>query len=291
LGASVMPPPPLVKTGSAAKDLLGPLENPLAAAFDKSWQASNRSLWKERYMQHQYCLGRRDELSSHRLAQLTRDELYDFVSVASLLDDDKKVIEVCNEILAREPENTSARVNMLGYRLTTQNDESALLKLQEIMRTSTRHTPIICRFALRYFHKQERLDEAKVWQFQLDEWEYREAAANEERKMIYATDVFQPHHVNAEYVAKIRNHFRQHKVVGRIYLARKQVMYLKEQPMIVVGVTRNPWTLNVKAANAELRRLCKEAPFNPPFHIFMLNGMPGLERKLKQVPEALIYKK
>ncbi len=290
LGESLAPPPPLPNAGSAAAELLGPLERQLSIAFDKNWQASNRSVWREKYTQHQYCLGRREQLSSRPIGHLNRDELYDYVSIASLLDDDKTVIAVCNEILAREPENTSARVNMLGYRLTTQHDASALIKMQDIMRTQPRHTPVICRFALRYFHQQERLDEAKVWQFQLDEWTYREAAAAEERRMIYATDTFMPHHVSAEYVAKIKNYFRQHKVVGRIYLVRKQVTYLKEQPMIVVGVTRNRWVLNVKAANAELRKLCKDAPFQSPFHIFMLNGMPGVERRLAHVPEALIYK-
>ncbi|TAL33762.1 MAG: hypothetical protein EPN97_08995 [Alphaproteobacteria bacterium] len=289
LGASVAAPPALA--GSASTQLLGPLEIQLAVAFDKHWQAQNRSLWQERHMQHQYCQKRRDELSGRRIGHLSRDELYDLVSVASLLDDDKKVIEACNEILAREPENMSARVNMLGYRLTTQNDEAALLKLEDILRTHTVLTPVICRFALRYFHAQERLAEAKVWQFRLDEWNYRKAAADEERRMIYPADSFSPHYVSAEYVAKIKNYFRQYKVVGSVLMVRKEVIYLKEQPMIVVGVTRNPWIFSIRAANEALRLICQKAPFGPPIHIFVLNGLPGLQRKMATIREAVIYKR
>ncbi|MEZ0225018.1 MAG: M48 family metallopeptidase [Alphaproteobacteria bacterium] len=289
LGTGVAAPPLL--SGSAAAQLLGPLEGHLCIAFDRNWQAQNRSLWQERYMQHQYCLKRRDELCERRIGHLSRDELYDLVSVASLLDDDKKVIEACNEILAREPDNMSARVNMLGYRLTTQSDEAALLKIEDILRTHTVHTPVICRFALRYFHAQERLAEAKVWQFRLDEWNYRKQAADEERQMIFAADKFSPHYVSAEYVAKIKNYFRQYKVVGRVYMVRKEVTYLKEQPMIVVGVMRSPWTFNIRAANEELRTICQKAPFGPPMHIFVLNGLPGLRRKIAHIAEALIYKK
>lgn len=289
LGAGVTAPPPL--SGSAATQLLGPLEGHLAVAFDRNWQVQNRSLWQERYMQHQYCLKRREELTGRSIGHLSRDELYDLVSVASLLDDDKKVIEACNEILAREPDNMSARVNMLGYRLTAQNDEAALLKLEDILRTHTVHTPVICRFALRYFHAQERLGEAKVWQFRLDEWNYRKQAADEERRMIYPSDKFSQHYVSSEYVAKIKNYFRQYKVVGRVYLVRKEVTYLKEQPMIVVGVARNPWIFSIRAANEELRLICQKAPFGPPIQIFVLNGLPGLVRKIANVKEALIYKR
>ena len=288
LGANVVPPR---LSGGAATELLGVLEKHLSAAFDKSWQVQNRSVWRERYMQHQYCLKRRDELTTRPIGHLNRDELYDLVSVAGLLEDDKLVIAACNEILEREPDNMSARVNMLGYRLTTQNDEAALLKLEDILRLHPRHTPNICRFALRYFHKQGRLSEAKVWQFRLDEWEYRRQAADEERKLIYPTDTFTPHYVTAEYVAKIRNYFRQHKVVGRIYLVRKEVTYLKEQPMIVAGITRNPWLLNRRAANAELRRLAADFPFKGQVHVFILSGLPGLERKISKVKDALIYKR
>ena len=289
LGATLAAPPPL--SGSAAAALLGVLETHLSAAFDKSWQVQNRSVWRERYMQHQYCLRRRGELTERPIGQLSRDELYDLVSVAGLLDDDKMVIKACNEILEREPENMSARVNMLGYRLTTQNDESAILKMEDILRTHPRHTAVICRFALRFFHKQERLGEAKVWQFRLDEWEYRRQAADEERQQIYLTDTFTPHYVTAEYVAKIRNYFRQHKVVGRIYLVRKQVTYLKEEPMIVAGIVRNPWVLNRRAANEELRRLCADFPFKSQVHVFVLNRLPGLEGKISKVADALIYKR
>lgn len=277
---------------SAATRLLGaPLEAQLAAAFDRAWQEHNRDAWKKR---HQECLSASrtlDILQSRKISSLTRDELSQMISAAHTLQDDRKIMAACQEIMAREPDNMAASVNLLGLRLINDNDESALLKMDDLVRLHPEHMPTACRYALRYLKAQERDEEAKVYQFRLDEWQYNHQAAEEERKLIFPTDVFTPHNIMPEYVKKLTSLLRLHSVIGKAWMVRKDVDYMKDKPLFVIGLQPALFRRFSRRQNTipELKRAVAQSNLPPYFEFFWVGEVKGLKKRLKKVANSRIY--
>ncbi|MCE9508149.1 MAG: M48 family metalloprotease [Alphaproteobacteria bacterium] len=291
LHESIHAPEPL--TLSAAAKFLGErFEVQLAALFDRAWREHNRAAWKARYKEYQSALATLDALKNRKPSGMARDELSQLIAAAQVLQDDKRILSACQEILKREPDNTGAKAYMLGLRLVLDNDESALLKLDDLVRVHPEHMPTACRFALRYLNGQERKEEAKVYQFRLDEWGYQNRAAEEERRMIYDSDVFLPHNVTPEYVRKLAAILKKHPEIGSAWMARKQVHYLKENPVFVVGLTPNIWSLkNRKTTIRQIKRALELVHFPPYFQFFWIGEVKGLELRLKKTGSAAIYKR
>ncbi|MEZ0260065.1 MAG: M48 family metalloprotease [Alphaproteobacteria bacterium] len=290
LGQELSLPPPLGSSGAAR--LLGPLENALVAMFDKAWAEWNRSEWRKRFAEYQMSARKCEALQARGVARLNRDELYELVSAASVLEDDQLVMAACKEIIAREPQNAAAYVNLLGLRLVADNDESALYKMEDLLRDKPFYTDTACRFVLRYLYKHNRTEEAKVWRFRLDEWNYHQEAAREERSLIFASDDFAPPNIQHEFIRKIRDHFSPHKCVGRVYMAIKRVKYLPEQVMVVVGVMPNRWQFrSARKRDEELARVIASSPLKGQFHYFLIDKVAGLETRLKKIEGALVFKR
>jgi Zn-dependent protease with chaperone function len=284
-------PEPL--TLSAAGKFLGErLEMQLAALFDRAWREHNRAAWKAKHKEYQSALATLEALKNRRPSGMARDELSQLIAAAQILQDDKKILGACQEILKREPDNTGAQAYMLGLRLVLDDNESALLKLDDLVRLHPEHMPTACRFALRYLNGQERKEEARVYQFRLDEWSYQSRAAEEERRMIYASDIFLPHNVTHEYIRKLAGILKKHPEIGSAWMARKQVHYLKENPLFVVGLKPSFWSLKSrKATIKQIKRALEQAHFPPYFQFFWMGEVKGLETRLKKTGAAALYKK
>jgi Zn-dependent protease with chaperone function len=291
LEQNISAPAPL-ETSAAGKLLGELLEMQLTEIFDRAWRQQTRKAWKKRHKEHQTALQTCDSLKTRKLSGMTQEELFQLAAAAQSLQDDRTTMAVCREILKREPENTAAQSCLLGLRLVHDHDESALLKLDDLVRLHPEHLPTACRFAVRYLTEQERHEEAKVHQFRLDDWNYRNQAAEEERKMIYPGDVFQPHRLRAEYVRKLVNFFRRHPSVGAARLVQKEVRYLKENPLFVIGLKPPFWHFkNRKARTREMKRALAQAGFPPFFRFFWVDEVRGLEARMKKIDGSRIYKK
>jgi len=291
LGGTIAAPEPL--TASAASRLLGELlELQLTALFDRAWRRQSRKAWKTRYKEHRSALRICDDLKGHRLSGMSREELSRLAAAANTLQDDRKTMAVCQEILKREPENTAAQTYLLGLRLVHDHDESALLKLDDLVRIHPEHMPTACRFAIRHLNDQERREEAKVYQFRLDDWNYQNQAAEEERKTVFATDVFLPHNLRDEYVRKLVAFFKKNPAVGAAWLARKKVDYLKENPLFIIGLKPAFWCFKSRQTRIrEMKRALAQENFPPFFRFFWVGDVKGLEARLKKIDGSGIYRK
>lgn len=282
---------PETLTLSAASRLLGePLEAQLATVFDKAWYEHNRDVWKKRHQEYLSASRVLEILQSRKVSSLTRDELAQIISAAHVLQDDRKIMAACQEIMAREPDNIAANINLLGLRLINDNNESALLKMDDLVRLHPEYMPTACRFAIRHLKAQEREEEAKVYQFRLDEWQYSHQAAEEERKLIFPTDIFTPHNIMPEYIKKLTSLLKLHSVVGKAWMARKDVDYIKDKPIFVIGLQPGFWHFRRhKNTITELKRALAQSNLPPYFEFFWVRDVKGLKKRLKKVKGSRIY--
>lgn len=284
--------PEALKTSAAEKLLGTPLEMQLAILFDRSWRQHSRKSWKKKHNEYQSALKMLAAFQGRKISSLSRDDLSQVVSAAHLVQDDKKIMAACNEILQREPDNMAAKAYLLGFQLVHNGDETALLKLDDLSREHPEHTPTACRFAIRYLQQQERLEEAKIYHFRLEEWNYNNQAAEEERKAVYTTDVFFPHNIKQEYISKLNDFFRQNPVIGAAWMVRKEVKYMKETPLFVIGLKTGFWRLKGSKTTArEMKQVMAPSTshFPPFFRFFWVHDVKGLEARLKKVKGSKIY--
>jgi hypothetical protein len=282
---------PVPLTVSAAEKYLGELlEMQLIFLFDKSWRQRSRKPWKSRYQQHQAARATVGRLQSAPVKDLSREDLSRLVTAVSVLKDDRRIMLACQEILKREPDNGAAKAHLLGLKLVNDSDESALLKLDELARENTEHTPTVCHYALRHLNRQGRLEEAKVYQFRLDEWEYQKQAADEERNFIFPGDEFLPHDIKPEYVAQLAKVIGKYGATGRAWMVRKKVTYMKDQPVFVIGLKPKLGVFkNHDAALADIKKAVAQSGLPPFFQFFWVGSVKGLETRLKKVAGSRIY--
>ena len=278
---------------SAAGELLGNrFENQLALVFDRVWEKHNLKKWYKLNRDYQSAVGFMDSIADKKLSNLTEDELYTAVTAAHTIGAENKVIDVCEEITIRNPKNIVAKVNLLGYRLTHDKNESALLELDDLMNVHPEQLPAICRFAVKYLEEQGRYEEAKVYQFRLDDWKYKSDAAEEERKNIYPSDVFVYHSVSPEYVKKINAVISKKTNVSKAWMVQKKIGYFKEKPLFVIVLKQSMFGFRDRNKIVrEIKRAMSKAGFPQFFSFFWVDEVKGLKKKIEKIEGSLIYKK
>jgi len=291
LGKEIKQPAPL-KESSANKLLGSHFEQALIGVFDSLWERENLREWKGKYREHQRGLEILGKFSNRDLSTLKREDLLDILSAAYSINEDNKVMDICWEFLKRNPEDSWAEVNLLGYQLTIKNDESALVKLDELVNIYPRHLAKACKFAIKYLEKKQRYEEVEIYKFRLKDWGYKNSSAQEERKHIYSTDVFSYHGIMLESVKGIRKILKEHKKIKTAWLVRKEVDYFKEDISFIMIFEQALFNFSDRQRIAqEVKDSLDKAALPSFFSYFWIEDVKGLQSKLKKDENFLIYKK
>jgi hypothetical protein len=175
--------------------------------------------------------------------------------------------------------------------LVYEGKEENLLKLDDLVRDNPSILPFACYFAIKFFEQRDRIDEAKIYRYRLDDWEYKSQAAEEEREYIYENDNLQYHNMHKQHIRVILDILREQKSVKKAWLVRKEIGYLKNTPFFPLVIKRGAFSFADKRKIEQniitslekqgLSRYCR------PFWIDEYNG---LNKKLKKMPESVIYK-
>jgi len=277
-------------TQSAANELLGSYANRIADRFNTSWQASAGPHWQTRHAQFTAFNARYAELAEKPLDTMTREELGELIAAAGQLEDDSRILAASEEILQREPGSPGARLNIMGMRLNKLGDESQLPALEQLAAEHPQYLPNACHHAIEYFEKVQRQAEADIYREKIRAWEYARLAAEEERGLILETDTYEAHGLPPNIPADIAAIAARHKVITAVYLARKQVKYLREFPSYQVAFKIRNAGLRREVKEVEaVRAFLRETNFPPDYVLVNVAAVRGLEAKMKKIPSALIY--
>lgn len=287
LGQSFAAPAPLDR--SAARDLLGPLEDQLATRFDTEWQAAVREQWQFVHADFAALAQRLAVLKEKPLDSLTREELTALANTAGHLREDATIIAASEEMLKRAPDDAEARLNLAVLKLE-KGDENMLRELEEVAKLDARLLAPACSQALGYLHKNNRADEAKVFEDKLSAWEYEREAAAQERGLVLWKDEWLPHGLPAETVDHLKAHCAQFPSLHTVYLAQKKVKYMPEYPSYLVAFfPRSQWFRSQKKLQEEINAFIGTSGLDSRFVFINAAPLKAVFEKLKTIAGAEIY--
>ncbi len=292
LGAKLQKNEPIKET--SARKLLGFIfEASLASVFDDAWGKLNTLKWMSKHRKYQSAIRFIKKTNECKIGHLSTPELIQLINAAQIVEDKKRMIDVCSELLEREPDNGAAKINLLGLGLLHENKDINLVKLDEEVSVYPEHVATASSFAIRYLNKHHRYIEAKVYQYKLDDWNYKHQAAEDERGNIFSDDVFAYHSMSDEYVRKVENILSHHKVVKKAWLVRKEVHYFKDiRPLFVVFLGYGLFTfIDKQAVMTEIEKEFRVEGLSSFFEVFWVNDFKGLKSKVKKVQGSLVYRK
>lgn len=287
LGQSFAAPAPLEH--SAAKELLGALENRLAERFDTEWEQAVRDQWKFVHEDFVALRQRLAELKAKPLDTLTREELTVLANAAGNLREDETIILASEEMLRRKPDDTEARLNLAVLKLE-KGDEAMLKELEDVAKLDRQLIVPACSQALSFLHKNNRADDAKHFEDKLSAWEYEREAAAQERGLVLWKDNWQPHGLPADTTARLAEYCAQFKSLHTVYLAQKKVAYMPEYPSYLVAfkLRYQPFK-SQKKLQEEINAFFAHSGLDGSYVFIEATGVKELEGKLKKIAGAQIY--
>ncbi len=275
---------------TSAHKLLGSLETQLKILFDDAWVKQNMRKWHARHTKHQSAL---NFIQNSNMKALSTSDLIKYISAAQTIDDEGEVIFACRELLEREPDNSSAKVSLLGYELLHENKDLNLVKLDELVGAHPEHIAQASSFAIKYLTKHKRHKEVKVHQYRLDDWNYKNEAAEAERSTIFTDDKFAYHSMNQKYIGMVKAILSHNKIVKKAWLVRKQVHYFKDIRPLFVLFLGHGWFAS-KHKQATIKQIEKEllnAGLSSFVEVFWVDDFKSLKTKVNKVQGSLVYKK
>ncbi|MEZ0261604.1 MAG: M48 family metalloprotease [Alphaproteobacteria bacterium] len=287
LGQSFAEPAPLER--SAARELLGPLEEQLAQRFDTEWEQAASEQWKFVHEDFLALRARLAELKAKPVDSLTREELTVLANAAGNLREDETIILASEEMLRRAPDDTEARLNIAILKLE-KGDESMLRELEEVAKRDPQLLLPACSQALAYLHKNNRADDAKPFEDRLSAWEYEREAAAQERGLVLWKDNWLPHGLPADTTARLAEYCAQFKSLHTVYLAQKKVAYMPEYPSYLVAfrLRYQPFK-SQKKLQEEINAFFAHSGLDGSYVFIEATGIKDLEGKLKKIAGAQIY--
>ncbi|TNE31748.1 MAG: hypothetical protein EP349_03480 [Alphaproteobacteria bacterium] len=292
LGTEFSVPEPPTPDHSAATALLEDMAEKLADDFSREWQEKAQEHWENRQEERQHWQSRYEELKTKPVKDMEEEDLRELISAAGRMEDDALYYKASEEMLHRHPDSTGALLNCLWYRLMIEKDESQLAEMEKLLKTHPSYTADVCGYAIEFFEKAGRPEEAKPYHDKLDDWHYLSRAANDERDAILSADEFKEHDLPEKALVYLSEHAEKHPIIARIYLAQKDVKYMPEFPCYVIAYKTKPgfWA-SQKKVDEDVMQFIYESGLPEEFLFIEADGVSGLEKKLKQINGAQIYQK
>lgn len=236
--AAIAPPGP----GESADTLLGDAAAGLVARFDEQWLQAVLPHWEQRHREAQENRTRLEELDTR--AAEGELEVGDAFSRAMLTEsvrnDEDGALEQLRAVHARAPEDAYACL-ALGSRLLNRDDDAGIEIVKGALKGRDQAAMQACELMRDYNWRHGRKKEADDWHQQVINVAQHLQAADQERSEVLVSDKFEPHQLDDETVARVREQLRQVPGLRKAYLVRKQVKRFAEQPCYLLGYSTTPW--------------------------------------------------
>ncbi|MEH1864807.1 MAG: M48 family metalloprotease [Nostoc sp.] len=279
---------------SAAQKLLGNRLEKILAHFSQAWREEIATPWRQKYTDFQQSIATLKDLNQKaKTQQLTLDEATQRAFLIFEFEGEEAVIPLLQEIIHRDVRHASANY-LLDQILLNKQDK---IGIEYIERAIEQDSTIViegCQIICSFLKQQGKINEAKSYQERAINFHELILKAQQERSSVREKDKFESHNVSNIEVNKLRQQFSDRPYIITAYLVKKTLQYFPEKPLYVLALKREFTFLEgiEKPDHSKLvNSLLQENEFLGNVFIFILNDHLNMEKKLKQIPNSMIYHK
>ena len=274
---------------SAARDLLGSLENTLRAEVNALWRNEVRENWKLSHSRGVSLDHRLRSMEASVPAHLTADAetLWEKARVSIELQGDDAAEPLLRQVLQLNPAHPFANFQLGRILLKHRHPDGESLIERSIVENEDLLQPA-CNLLYEYF--REKGDSARLATIRqrLDEHEIAVAGSIKERQEVTASDTFIPHTLTPQELSQLNDFLRNQPAILRVWLAQKKLQYFTRQRLFLLCLDiRRPWYRldNTNAEFALINIISPKLKLPGRVLIFTTRGpFKPLARKISRFP-------
>ncbi|MEH2084181.1 MAG: M48 family metalloprotease [Nostoc sp.] len=279
---------------SAAQKILGNRLENFITHFSQAWREEIATPWRQKYVDFQESIATLKDLNQKaKTQQLTLDEASQRAFLTFEFDGEEAVIPLLQEIIHRDAHHTSANY-LLGQILLNKQDKTGIEYIERAIEQDSSIVIEGCQTICYFLQKQGKIHEAKSYQERAENYHELILKAQQERSNVRENDKFESHNISDTELNKLRQQLSHYPHIITVYLVQKNLQYFPDKPLYILAVKREfSWLEgsheadNSKLVNSLLQE--NELPGN--VFIFILNNHLNMEKKLKRIPNSMIYQK
>ncbi|MDZ7952518.1 M48 family metallopeptidase [Nostoc sp. DedQUE09] len=282
-----------IEISAAQKFLENRLEK-FIAHFSQAWREEIATPWRQKYADFQNSIATLKDLNQKaKIQQLTLDEATQRAFLTFEFDGEEAVIPLLQEIIHRDARHASANY-LLGQILLKKQDATGIEYIERAIEQDSSIVIEGCQTICYFLQKQGKIKEAKSYQERAVNYHELILKAQQERSSVREKDKLESHTVSDIDVNKLRQQFSHHSDIKTAYLVQKNMQFFPEKPFYVLALKREVTFLEglEKPDHSKLvNSLLQENEFLDNVFIFILNDHLNMEKKLKVIPNSMIYQK
>ncbi|MEH1852232.1 MAG: M48 family metallopeptidase [Nostoc sp.] len=279
---------------SAAQELLGNGLEKFIEYFSQAWREEIATPWRQKYVDFQQSIATLKDLNhKSQKQQLTLEEASQLAFLTFEFEGEEAAIPLLKEIIHREAHHASANY-LLGKILLNKQDAAGIEYIEKAIDQDSSIVIEGCQTIYSFLQEQGKINEAKSYQERAINYHELILKARQERSKVRENDKFESHNVSDLEVTKLRQQFSDRPHIITAYLVQKELQYFPEKPLYVLALKREVTFLEgiEKPDHSKLvNSLLQENEFLDNVFIFILNDHLNMEKKLKRIPNSIIYQK
>ncbi|MHC5734361.1 M48 family metalloprotease [Nostoc sp.] len=281
---------------SAAQEFLGDELEKIIEHFSQVWREKISTPWRQKYAEIQKLIVTLKDLNcKSQKQQLTLEEASQQAFLTFKFEGEEAVIPLLQEIIHRDPHHALANY-LLGQIFLNKQDATGIEYIERAIAQDSSILREGCQIICYFLKEQGKNNEAKSYQERAENYGKLVLKSQQERSTLKKDDKFEPHNISDIEVKKLRQQLSNYSHLITAYLVQKNLQYFPEKPLYVLAVKREFSFLegshSYEADNSKLvNSLLQENELPGNVFIFILNSHLSMEKKLKRIPNSMIYQK
>ena len=278
---------------NAATHCFGEYLDDILDEFSNEWKQRIAPQWLERFKYVQNSKEKLKELiekSKHETLDIS--ECWERAELIKEFYGNDQALPFYQLIIKKEPQHAPA-LFAIGTIFSEKQNPRALNFLKKSMEYDSRFIVIACEQLHLFYQKKGQFETAQFYLERAQARAQEEQFAEFERNSLNYKDNFSEHHLEEEMniIDNLIQQLQIDKTIKKLYLVRKNLQYLPEKPLYVLGIVRTIGLRNKTDNTQYVQNLSKIINLPIELLIVVIDDYPKLRRKIKKVPLALIYQK
>ncbi|MEY3218916.1 MAG: hypothetical protein RIT27_273 [Pseudomonadota bacterium] len=299
---------PLPILNNAATYCFGENLDDYLEQFSSQWKILIEEQWEARF---NYVQKSKEFLKSlidkSKITSLTVEECWQRAELVREFYGNDQALPFYQLILKKQPTHAAAHF-VIGSIYSEKRLSHAPMFLKKAMEYDAHFIIAACEELYKYYQQVGQFDTAKFYLERAQARQQEEQFAVLERDSLNYKDNFIEHgliqynnlakdeteeevNLDSGIIDHLIEQLQEDKTIKRLYLVRKDLQYLPEKPLYVLGIVRTVGLRNKSDNTQYVKNLAKIIQLPIELLIVVIDDYPKLSRKIKKVPHALIYQK